>query len=255
MRTMIVDDEIPAVRELKFLLSNYTEIEVVGEAYDGEDALELARKLKPEIIFLDIHMTSRDGIETARELIKQNPAPFIVFATGYDQYALQAFELNAVDYLLKPFQEERIASTIARIMKWAEKKETTEKVFVENEIEKMLQQTVNLKLTDKLAVWDTEKIKVIDYDEILYISVDGRQCTVHTVHGNYIAYMNLKDLEAKLPTDRFFRTHRAYIVNLSKIDEIKIWFNNTFIIQMKNCKDQIPVSRTYMKMFRHTIGL
>jgi DNA-binding LytR/AlgR family response regulator len=252
---MIVDDELPAVRELKFLLSKYPEIEVVGEAYDGEDALELARKVKPEVIFLDIHMTHRDGIETARELMKQKPAPFIVFATGYDQYALQAFELNAIDYLLKPFQEERIENTIARIMKWAEKKERMETELGEKEIERMLQQTVNLKLSDKLAVWDIEKIKILDYHEILYISVDGRQCTVHTVHGNYIAYMNLKDLEVKLPSDRFLRTHRAYIVNLSNIDEIKIWFNNTFVIQMKNCKDEIPVSRTYMKVFRNTIGL
>ncbi|MBB6217731.1 DNA-binding LytR/AlgR family response regulator [Anaerosolibacter carboniphilus] len=255
MRTIIVDDELPAVRELKFLLSKYPEIEIIGEAYDGEDALELIKKQKPDIVFLDIHMTNRDGIATARELITLKSVPFIVFATGYDQYALQAFELNATDYLLKPFREERIEATIVRIMNQIEKKKTMAKGLSEKDTEKLLHQTINLKLADKLAVWEAEKIKIIDYHEILYISVDGRQCTVHTQQENYMAYMNLKDLESKLPKDRFLRTHRAYIVNLSNIDEIKLWFNHTFLIQMKNCKDQIPVSRTYIKGFRNAIGL
>ncbi len=255
MRTIIVDDEMPAVRELRFLLSQYPEIEVVGEAYDGEEALELVKKLQPDVVFLDIHMTNRDGMATAREIMTLPTSPLIVFATGYDKYALEAFEVNAIDYLLKPFQEDRVETTIIRIMNRIETRGRTTKELSEKDVEKMLHQTFNLKLADKLAVWEGERIKIIDYHEILYISVDGRQCTVHTQHGNYIAYMNLKDLESKLPTDKFLRTHRAYIVNLGNIDEIKLWFNNTFLIQMKNCRDEIPVSRTYIKSFRNAIGL
>ncbi|MEW9121847.1 MAG: LytTR family DNA-binding domain-containing protein [Thermotaleaceae bacterium] len=251
MRVVIVDDEIPAVNEIKFLLGKYPDVEIVGEGYDGEEALQLAEMLKPDILFLDIHMNHLDGIETAYQLLKRPYCPYLVFATGYDEYAVRAFELNAVDYILKPFYEERMDKTIEKLRQSYRHKENMD----EMNQQRALSTLGNLKLTDKIAVWDQEKIKIIDFQQILYLTVDGRQSVIMTESGRYLVQLNLKELELKLPPEKFMRTHRAYIVNLENIDEIQLWFNNTFMLRMKNCEDEIPVSRTYVKEFRQGIGL
>lgn len=251
MRAIIVDDELPAISEIRFLLEKFDHIKVIGEGYDGEEALILVEKLKPDVIFLDIHMSNLDGISTAYNLIQMKPSPMLVFATGYDEYAVKAFELNAVDYILKPFHEDRMALTVEKLVKAYQRADGD----VEEHTLKALDSIVNMKLNDKMAVWDREKIKIIEYDEILYITVDGRQSMIFTGNGTFTLYMNLKELELKLPSNKFLRTHRSYIVNLDNIDEIKMWFNNTFVIHLKNCKEEIPVSRTYMREFRNSIGL
>ncbi len=251
MRVIIIDDEIPALSELRYLLEKYEDVEIVGEGYDGEEAVGLIESLKPDAVFLDIHMANLDGIATAYHLTGKTSHPFFVFATGYDEYAVQAFELNAVDYILKPFNEDRMDITIERL-----RKSCSQKMNNDGKIQAgMLDCIVNLKLTDKIAVWDQEKIKIVDFQDISYVTVEGRQSIIVTEFGRYLVHLNLKELEIKLPKEKFFRTHRAFIVNLENIDEINVWFNNTFVVRMKNCKDEIPVSRTFVKEFRNAIGL
>ncbi|AOT72176.1 LytR/AlgR family response regulator transcription factor [Geosporobacter ferrireducens] len=251
MRVVIIDDEIPALSELRYLLEKYEDIEIVGEGYDGEEVVDLIESLKPDVVFLDIHMTNLDGITAAYQFIEKNSQPLLVFATGYDEYAVQAFELNAVDYILKPFNEERIDITIQRLRKSCSQQAMNNSKTQE----KILDCIVNLKLTDKIAVWDQEKIKIIDFQDILYVTVEGRQSIIVTEFGRYLVHLNLKELEVRLPKEKFFRTHRAFIVNLENIDEINLWFNNTFVVRMRNCEDEIPVSRTFVKEFRNAIGL
>lgn len=251
MRVVIIDDEVPALRELRFLLEKYEDIEVVGEGYDGEDLEGLVEALKPDAVFLDIHMANLDGVAAAFRFLRRKEPPFFVFATGYDEYAVQAFEANAVDYILKPFSEERLDITIQRLRKGC----THKLASYDYNQEKMLDCFVNLKLMDKIAVWDQEKIKIIDFQEILYVTVEGRQSVIITEFGRFFVHLNLKELEVKLPKEKFFRTHRAFIINLENIDEISLWFNNTFVVRMKNCRDEIPVSRTFVKEFRNAIGL
>ena len=243
LRAYVVDDEPLARDELKYLLARSREVSVLGESDCMEDALYDISLLKPDIIFLDIELAGENGLVLAAKLEELNPIPAIVFATAYDEYALQAFEVNATDYLLKPFSEDRILKTINKIKKLLKQKEESNKV-----------DTNNLQCMGKIAVMTDEKIILLTCGDIVYLESCEGKCRIQTVNQLYIISDTLIGLEKKLPFAQFFRVHRSYIVNIEHIAEIVPWFNSTYNLQMSN-GSKIPVSRTYVKELKQIVGL
>lgn len=248
LKVLIVDDEKYIRNELRYFLEKYDDIEICGECSEGKEALKMVELLKPDIVFLDIHLQGMNGMIAARKMMEADRRPNIVFATAYDKYAIQGFELNAIDYILKPFLEERVRVTIERIRKRIELECTESKP-----IELVLNEHVNL---DKLCVIKNDKMILIDIGEIQYIQSTNKVITVHTINDVYNCNYSLKELEDRLIKMKFIRTYKSYIVNVDFIDEIIPWFNYTYKIKIKGKKDcEIPVSRNYMKKFKMMLGI
>jgi DNA-binding LytR/AlgR family response regulator len=248
LKVLIVDDEKYIRDELKCFLNEYDDIEICGESGEGEEAIELAKSLKPDIVFLDIHLHDISGMLVAEKMLEVDTPPYIVFATAYDEYAIQGFQLNAVDYILKPFLEERIKLTIERIRKNIQLIRHNKK---SNEVSE------NKKISlDKLCVKQNNKLILVDTSCIQYIQSINNIIIVNTIDGVYNSNYSLKELEDRLKKIKFIRTHKSYIINLDFIDEIIPWFNYTYKIKVKGIKDcEIPVSRNYMKKFKGILGL
>lgn len=249
LKTIIVDDEKPARDELIYLLQKIGEIEIVGEADNGEDAVELVLKERPDVVFLDIEMSHMDGLTVAKEIL-QVYSPQIVFATAYDHYAVKAFELHAVDYVLKPFSEERLRDTMERIKKL---KKSPGEDF--NKLLDLLDEQKNTKI-NRIAVNHNGKMILLHPEDIIFIETQGRNCIIHSIKGDFTNSGFLGELEEKLKGYAFFRIHRSYIINLEKIKEVIPWFQNTYQVVMEGYDEQpIPVSRTNIKKFKEILNI
>lgn len=254
IKILIADDESLARNELIYLLERIGNIEIVGEASTGKDTLLKAKETHPDTVFLDIEMPQMNGIEVAREMLYWYDPPSIVFATAFDEYAIKAFELNAVDYVLKPFEEERILLTLERI-----RSKTEPRNHYTQNITRFLEQfqfsNVAQKLS-KIAVHEGETLILLDPNEILYISREGRGIFVHTNDHQYESKYSLQLLESKLYNYSFFRTHRAYLVNLNHVDQLIPWFNGAYNLILRDPKrTTIPVSRSYIKSLKDILGI
>ncbi len=236
LKCIIVDDEYPSREELKYFIENYSDIHIVKEFDDSLDALKFIEKNKVDLIFLDINMPNLDGMCLGKIANKFEKKPIIVFITAYKEYAVEAFEIEAVDYILKPYSENRIINTIKRI----------EKSFYENKIPSKEERL----LKDRITLWKNDKMKVINIDDICCCKIKERETIIYTGSEKYIANMSISSFYNRLPEERFFRSHRSYIVNIDKIEEIIPWFNNTYNVKLKGLNMQIPVSRSNIKEFR-----
>ncbi|SER64330.1 LytTR family DNA-binding domain-containing protein [Psychrobacillus sp. OK032] len=243
LKAFIVEDEPLARDELKYLLMESKQIEIVGEADSLVNAVKSISKHKPDLVFLDIDLDGDNGLDLAKQLLMLNPTPAIVFATAYDEYALQAFELNAIDYILKPFDEERIRQTLEKIIQIG--KIGTEKTTFSPSIKKAS--------TDKIAVLVDERIVLLENDSIIYLESFEGKCKIKTMTDEYIVSDSLVVIEKKLQQTQFMRVHRSFIVNLDHIVEIHPWFNSTYNLVLKD-KSKVPVSRTYIKEFKMHVG-
>ncbi|EEL48270.1 Sensory transduction protein lytT [Bacillus cereus Rock3-44] len=231
--------------ELKYLLQRTKEVSVIDEADCVEDALEKLMGNKPDLVFLDIQLSDDSGFEIANILKKMKNPPAIVFATAYDQYALQAFEVDALDYILKPFDEERILQTLKKYKKRQQ-----------SETEKKPDMKVSDVTTEmhKLALPIEESIVLVNIEDIVYVGlVDGR-VTVKTIKETYVTHDTLVILEKKLPQMTFMRVHRGFIVNINHISEVQPWFNSTYNLTMKD-NSKVPVSRTYAKELKKLLRI
>lgn len=243
LKTYIVDDEHLARDELKYLLGRSKEVEIIGEADCIADAEMEIAALKPDIVFVDIELAEDNGLSLAKQLQTLDPSPIIVFATAYDEYALQAFELNALDYVLKPFDEARIQKTLEKIKQ------------LQNRGEKELS-THHYRKNDrneKIPLLVEDRIILLNYDEILYIESYEKKCLVRTFAQEYKVNDTLVEMEKKLHETPFLRVHRSYLVNLDHITEIDPWFNSTYNLIMKD-NSKVPVSRTYVKELKKILG-
>ena len=244
-KILVVDDESPSRGELEYLISKVSREAEIFTAEGSEEALEIIGSNHIDAAFIDINMPGMDGITLAREMAKLNRDIKIVFATAYDLYAVKAFELNAADYILKPFEEERIRLTIGKIFrhkteKAAEAADTPQKNSRSTE-----------KKVKKLSVWKGDRVILIDIKEIVYIMADERNSIIKTVCGEYLCNQSISHLEEKLESESFFRIHRSYLINLEHVKEIQPWFNNGYIVIMdKYEKDEVPVSRKQLKDFK-----
>ncbi|MES9738340.1 LytTR family transcriptional regulator DNA-binding domain-containing protein [Peribacillus frigoritolerans] len=246
MKAFIVEDEPLARDELKYLLKRSRQVEVVGEAEGIEDAMRDISRLKPELVFLDIELADGNGLQLAKQLAELDPAPSLIFATAYDEFALQAFELYAFDYLLKPFNEKRIRQTLDKLMK--------QRQIGKGESGTAAPATrMAVEQTGKLAVEIDDRIVLIDRDHILFIGLVEGKTVIKTGENEYKIGDPLIVLEKKLDKRSFLRVHRSFIVNVIHISEIQPWFNSTYNLFMSDGSN-IPVSRTYVKELKQLIG-
>lgn len=244
LNILIVDDEKYIRDELKYFLEKYDDVNICGECGEGEEAIEMSKNLEPDVVFLDIELQDMNGILVARRLLERKKIPFIVFATAYDDYAIQGFEMEAVDYLVKPFLEDRIKVTLDRIRRQYELKRGNSG-----------KTEVDIKL-DKLCVNKGERIVLLDIKEIKYIHSVDHNIIVHTLKDKYTCNYTLKELEGRFKSEKLIRTHKGYIVNIDYVNEIIPWFNYTYKIKLKDGENtEIPVSRNYLKQFKNILGL
>ncbi|WP_427340130.1 LytR/AlgR family response regulator transcription factor [Caloranaerobacter sp. DY30410] len=247
IRCIIVEDEMPAREEIKYLLQEFDDIDIVGEATHGLEAIELIQRLKPDLIFLDIKMPKISGIEVTERVVKGEYVPLIVFITAFDQFAIKAFEVNAVDYLLKPVSKERLKKAIEKV-----KEIHYSRADYDDKLEKFLRFIKNERRNkiSKISVYKNGKLIPLDPGEIIYITVEGRNTIIVSTKGKFESNNTLSQLEKKLNTKNFFRSHRSFLINLDYIEEIEPWFNSTYRVKMKYSKEKIPVSRSQVKEFR-----
>jgi len=234
IRVMIAEDERLAREELEYLLRQEKDIEICASVGNGRLLLEELRKQKPDVIFLDIEMPEMTGTAVAKELAKQaTPIPHIIFTTAYEEYAIEAFGLSAIDYLLKPYSHERLQQSISRIRKMVQPP--------------IANQDKEKRITN-LLLEDGEKLIVVKPESIYYAMKDDRYVMVYTDSRVIQTKLSLVDLEEKLVGYPFVRSHRSYLVNLDYVKEVETWFNGTYNIILKGKEDvKIPVSRAAAK--------
>lgn len=250
LNALVVDDEPPAREELAFMLESSGKVRVAGECEDGDEVIAFLQKTPVDVVFLDIQMRVQNGLSTAWQIIQLGRPPKIIFTTGFSQYAQEAFEVNAVDYIMKPYLQDRINRSV---MKAAESLKTEQ---ANKPILAMISKGDALE-SNRLVAWKNERLVVIPYSDIIYVKADeSRKTAVATAKGIFLANFNLKELEDKLRPPAFLRTHKSYIVNLDKVQEIVPWFNNTYLLKLEDSPDHdVPVARHYIKQFQSILGI
>jgi two-component system LytT family response regulator/two-component system response regulator LytT len=243
LSAIIVDDEQLAREELAFLLKDFPEIEVVATGTNGLEAMALIEKFEPDIAFLDVQMPGLDGIGVVRRLRERRDGylPHIVFSTAFDQYAVEAFRLEALDYVLKPIEKERLAETIAR----------AHERFIEPESPKPTQQR------SKLLIRSGVRTFMIDANDLIYATIENGIITLVSNHAEgQCSYKTLEELQADLDPNIFWRTHRSYVVNINHIREVVPWFKSSYQVRVDDKKGtEIPVSRVQTRRLRELLKL
>ncbi|KQS33752.1 LytTR family DNA-binding domain-containing protein [Dyadobacter sp. Leaf189] len=244
MRTLIVDDERLARNELKRLLEPYTKIEIVGEAANADEALVMIDELQPELLFLDIQMPGRNGFELLSSI--EGKTPEVIFTTAYDEYAIKAFEYNALDYLLKPIDNERLKDTIHRIEENqalpeapAPTHERAEKVLGGN---------------DQVFVKDGEKCWFVKLGKIRLFESMGNYVRLHFDDQKPLVLKSLNNLEERLDPNTYFRANRKHIINLGWIEKIEPWFSGGLLVTLQG-GDKIEISRRQAIRFKELMSL
>jgi len=245
LRTLIVDDEAPARERLRRLLCNNSFVELIGEAGDGIEAVELIEEENPDLVLLDIQMPGLDGFGVIRTLRKP---PLIIFVTAYDEYAIRAFEVNALDYLLKPFTRVRLERAVERAYQELSK-HTDFSAKLDTLFETLREQPRHL---DRIAVRKGSRIFVINVSDIDRFGAESGLIFIHTKEEKYVTNYTLEELEGRLNPDTFFRAHRSAIVNLTKIKEIIPWFAGSHKIRLTTGAE-VDLSRNQAKELRKII--
>jgi two-component system LytT family response regulator/two-component system response regulator LytT len=252
IRALVADDERLARDELLFLLASFPDVEVVGQAANGLEAVELARKLAPDLLFLDIQMPGLDGFHVMRELMGDPSVPQVVFVTAFDQYAIRAFEVNAIDYLLKPVDKNRLRQAVARALRRKRDGEP-----IESQLERLLGALERGSRQKRVVVRVGERFMLVDASDIVYAATEGG--VVKIVTDRVTGTSNVKTLEELangLDPSLFWRVHRAYIVNLERIQEVIPWFNRTIQLKMADrAGTEIPVSRSQTRRLKEHLNL
>ena len=250
MRVLIVDDEAPARERLKRLLAGVEGVEVIGQAADGIQAVEQIAREKPDLVLLDVQMPGLDGfgvIEAVEELIDDLPA--IVFVTAYDAYAIRAFEVNALDYLLKPFSRARLEKAIRRAQE-----ALVEERGLATRLGPLLESlAAQGRYLARLAVRDRDHIRVLDASEVDWIGMEEERVIVHVGDQAYPICRTLSELESRLDPGRFFRAHRSVIVNLDRVKEIIPWFKGSYKLRLTTTAE-VDLSRAQARALRKILG-
>ncbi len=266
LRAVLVDDEQLARDELGFLLGQLAGIEVIGQAGNGVEALTTIDRLRPDVVFLDVQMPGLTGFEVARRMLEKPVPTHIIFVTAYDQHAIEAFEVNAVDYLLKPVDPVRLGLAVQR----AERRVTSDRSLdrvggpggAGGSLNDRLEQIVRLvaerqNRRDRLAIKVGERFMLVQAEEIIHASLADESITVVTSqHVGTSNYRTLDELHARLDPGMFWRVHRSHLVNINKIKEIVPWFSRNYILRMNDEKStEIPVSRAQTRRLREYLKL
>jgi len=245
VNAIIVEDEFLAQQELSWLIQQHSKINVVASFDDGLDVLKYLQTSQVDVIFLDINIPSLDGVLLAQNISKFAHKPLIVFITAWKEHAVEAFELEAFDYILKPYHESRIVSMLNKLESTYQQQQQVQSSS--GAVARNAPMTINLE--------KDERIIVTDINDIYYAEAHEKMTFVYTRREEYVMSMNITEFCSRLPEEYFFRCHRSWCVNLSKIREIEPWFNNTYILKLRDLDFQVPVSRSKVKAFRQLMRL
>ncbi len=258
IRCIVVDDEAPARDELCFLISKYEDFEVVGEADTAQKAMALIKRLRPEVVFLDIQMPREDGFSVVEAISDKKKSPIFVFVTAYDTYAVKAFEANAVDYLLKPLSEKRFKQTIERIRLYLKREDSC---TIQEQVHTILKNVipeVREKRLPKIVVEQNGRMHFVALDEIVFFKYKNGRIMVHTIDDVMPLHSisTMDGLERHLEGLQFFRVHRSILVNLDHIREFSPWFNGKYLLVMNDIKNsELTVSKARVSEFKRKIGI
>ena len=280
LHAVLVDDERLARDELSFLLEQIEGVQIVGQAGNGVEALAIIEQLKPDLVFLDIQMPGLTGFEVARRLTESGLPTEIIFVTAFDQHAIEAFEINAVDYLLKPVDSPRLDVAIQRARRRLDREtprptapaagaealdETGEGrlpgvsgIIKTDQLERIVQMVAERQnRRSRLAIKVDDRFILVQAEEIVFASMADDVITVVTGrHAGASNFRTLDELQARLDPDVFWRVHRAHLVNINKIREIVPWFSRNYLLRMKDANaTEIPVSRTQTRRLREYLKL
>ncbi len=258
LRTVVVDDEQLAREELCFLLGQIEQVDVVAQAADGIEALRMIEEHGPDLVLLDVQMPGLTGFEVARRIVRAGIEAQLVFVTAYDRHAIEAFEVNAVDYLLKPVEAGRLGTAVDRVRKRIQADRPSPRARSADEMEKLLQLLSERQdRREQLAVKVADRFLLVHSDEVVHASVEDDVITVVTNSLSGTSnYRTLDELQARLDPAVFWRVHRSHLVNINKIKEIVPWFSRNLILKMRDGKGtEIPVSRSQTKRLREYLRL
>jgi two-component system LytT family response regulator/two-component system response regulator LytT len=256
INTIIIDDEKPARDELAFLLKSFPEINLLAQGKNGLDAVNLIKEHAPDLVFLDVQMPGLDGFGVLKKLVERKlRVPHVVFATAFDHYAVQAFDVNAVDYVLKPFDKARIAKAIQRA-----RREIETEVSPTDRLEQLVNQLGAAKQPSspsKILLKSQQRLLLVDAEDLIFASIEGGliSAVAKDVEGTS-NYRTLEELFDALQSESFWRPHRSYLVNIHHIKEVVPWFKSSFMLKMNDKKQsEIPVSRQQTKRLRELFKL
>jgi two-component system LytT family response regulator/two-component system response regulator LytT len=267
LKAVLVDDEQLARDELGFLLGQVGGVSVVGQAANGVEAISTIERLRPDVVFLDVQMPGLTGFEVARRLMDADVPPHVVFVTAYDQHAIEAFEVNAVDYLLKPVDPLRLDVAVKRARRLVAFERSPDRLpgtaevargVTTEQLEQIVERVAERQnRRDRLAIKVGERFLLVQADEVVFASLADDVITVAAgKHVGTSNYRTLDELQERLDPGVFFRVHRSHLVNINKIKEIVPWFNRNYILRMKDEKaTEIPVSRTQTRRLREYLKL
>jgi DNA-binding LytR/AlgR family response regulator len=245
LKAIVVDDELPAREELICMLEELEGIGVVAAFEDGEETMEFLKMEKQvDVVFLDVQMRRKDGITTAGEILQLDSQPYIVFVTGFGEYAVKAFELDAVDYIVKPYDHERLRKTVAKLQELKIRHQ-----LANDHVQDFISR--NVQTPAKLSVWAHDRMIILQPGDIYFAKIDAKGKTmIISTKGDFWTKFTLKELAEKLAMGRFFRTHKSFLVNLDQVEEVILWYNSTFMLKLAGQKEaQVPVARHYIKEF------
>ena len=274
LRALLVDDESPARRELRFLLQDYSDLQIVGEATNAIEALELINNVDYSVVFLDIDMPGLKGIDLARQLKEKENAPAIIFITAHEEFAVDAFCVNALDYLLKPINPKRLDQALKKVFKRSaapspqaapplepspDPTADTMSIPTNDMINANTSNGSNGSPPRPLEVIPVEqrgKTLLLRPEEIIYIYTDKDNVFAKTQKESYLTRYTLKDLEARLSPSLFFRSHRCYLVNIKRMRELIPYFNGTYTVVVDDQeRSEIPVSRSQSRKLKEILGI
>ncbi|MCP4545308.1 MAG: response regulator transcription factor [bacterium] len=246
IKTIIIEDELHSRERLKTLLADQTDLDIVGEAEDGLVAIELIDAVKPDLVFLDIQMPGANGFEVLERITHK---PQVIFVTAYDEYAIRAFEANAIDYILKPSSQERVAEAVRRVL---ERRESLNDALIDK-LKAAIGRGDHMK---RFAVSLADEILIIPESEVFYFKAEDKCVLLCTTGREFFFDMTLKELEGKLDPAVFCRIHKSHIISLDKVRRIQRWFHGDLLVRMEDGKrTKLKVGRSYRDELRRRLEL
>jgi two-component system LytT family response regulator len=257
VKALIADDERLAREYLKQLLACHAGIEIIGECRNGVETVNAIFSLQPGLVFLDIQMPDLNGFDVIREVQKEMSMPAIVFTTAYEEFALKAFDVSAVDYLLKPFTEERFSEAITKALGLMEKNRLSETNAAIETLLKLYNQKKESRPLEiypsRILVKANKRIFFVSVEDIIWLEASGDYVKIHLKDAHYLLNDSLNNIEQTLDPQRFIRVHRSHMVNLECITEFKPYFNGEYILVMNN-RQEVKLSRSYKDKMKTLLG-
>ncbi len=241
MRVLLIDDERLARQEMKKLLKDFVHIDVIGECTNAQDAVKKIHDLRPDLIFLDIQMPGMDGFEMLEQL---EYLPKVIFVTAYDEFALKAFDVNALDYLLKPIESPRLEEALKRVQEDLETEEVSDSIITRS----------RLKESDQIFLKDGDKCWFVTLKDVRLFESEGNYVRVYFNNFKPLILKSLNNLEERLDGKTFFRANRKYIVNLKWVENMENWFNGGLMLTLRD-ETKVEVSRRQAVKFKELMSL